>query len=320
MEIIERNKVLYISGRSNGQRIRLTTGLKLDGVNDVRIRGLAQVKLGEYIASLGAAQAGEGKVHDWIRRNKRKQLIKYLELIPAHYTWSNLNREFVIGLVVAWEDRELKPGTIHTYLDELLAMHRKAARAGLCTKGPNWERADVIDYGRGTAVRRVTLGDDEVEKFWEVVDTTNYDIKAAFIFSIYTGLRWSDLKSLKWNDLDSGVADKMQIKTTDQVRIKTASMALKALSGLTKAPEYVFSLPTHPHSLELLQSLGKASGITKHLTWHVARHTFAVRLLNAGVEIFDTSKLLGHRSVKSTMHYAQISGTRLNQGIDLIDY
>ena len=114
MEIIERNKVLYISGRSNGQRIRQTTGLKLDGVNDIRIRGLAQVKLGEYIASLGAAQAGEGKVHDWIKKNKRKQLVKYLGLIPSHYTWSNLNREFVIGLVTAWEDQELKPGTIHT--------------------------------------------------------------------------------------------------------------------------------------------------------------------------------------------------------------
>ena len=319
MRIIERNKVLVIDGYHEGKRVRISTGLKLDGVNDIRIRGLAQVKLGEYIVSLGAAAAGEGKVHDWLRKNKTKQRNKYLELVPAHYVWSNLNKEFVQELVMQWEDEGKRSSTVNCYVDEILAMIRKAAKEGLCSP-PKWVRTDVVSSPRGSAVRRVTLGDEEVAKIWDTKELSNYDIRAAFLFSIYTGLRWSDLKKLKWIELESSTVDKLQIKTLDQVVVKLGKMALKALSGLTRTSEYVFNLPTHGHAWELVGKLGRAAGIEKQISWHIARHTYATRMINNGVEIFDVSKLLGHRSIKTTMVYAQISGKKLNQAIDLIDY
>jgi site-specific recombinase XerD len=63
----------------------------------------------------------------------------------------------------------------------------------------------------------------------------------------------------------------------------------------------------------------RAIGITKHLTFHTSRHTFATSLLTRGADLYVTSKLLGHASVRTTQIYANIVDERKRQAVDLLD-
>ena len=60
------------------------------------------------------------------------------------------------------------------------------------------------------------------------------------------------------------------------------------------------------------------AGITKHITFHCARHTFAVLQLSLGTEIYTVSKLLGHRELKTTQVYAQIMDAKKREAVNRI--
>ncbi len=58
------------------------------------------------------------------------------------------------------------------------------------------------------------------------------------------------------------------------------------------------------------------AGITKHITFHCARHTYATLLLTYGVDIFTLSKLLGHKNIKNTQIYAKIIDRKKREAVD----
>lgn len=60
------------------------------------------------------------------------------------------------------------------------------------------------------------------------------------------------------------------------------------------------------------------AGITKHITFHCGRHTFAVLQLSLGTEIYTVSKLLGHRELKTTQVYAQIMDAKKREAVNRI--
>lgn len=68
-----------------------------------------------------------------------------------------------------------------------------------------------------------------------------------------------------------------------------------------------------------LGSWAKAAGVDKHVTFHTARHSYAATLLTLGADIYTVSKLLGHRSVRSTQIYAKIVDRKKDEAVSLID-
>ena len=62
-----------------------------------------------------------------------------------------------------------------------------------------------------------------------------------------------------------------------------------------------------------------AAGITKTITFHCARHTFATMMLTVGADIYTTSKLLGHSSVRATQIYAKIVDEAKDKAVNLAD-
>lgn len=62
----------------------------------------------------------------------------------------------------------------------------------------------------------------------------------------------------------------------------------------------------------------KSAGINKHITFHCARHTFAVMMLDVGVDLYTVSKLLGHKSIESTQVYAKILDKNKKAAVDKI--
>lgn len=134
----------------------------------------------------------------------------------------------------------------------------------------------------------------------------NGDVKRAFLFSLNTGLRYSDVRELRWKDIDGKQLRLLQQKTKRQVIIDLNPTALKLIGERGAGPANVFTLPSHNACLKNLRNWCKRAGIDKHITWHCARHSFAVNLLCLNTDIRTVSGLLGHSSLRETEKYTRL--------------
>ena len=133
------------------------------------------------------------------------------------------------------------------------------------------------------------------------------EILKYFLFSCYTGLRYSDLKSLRANSINGNMLQIKMHKTGYLVSIPLTQKALQLLSETNfKASESVFRIYCNKVTNRVLKQLGLRYNIPKKLTCHVARHTFATVSITLGIPIEVVSKLLGHTNLKTTQVYAKI--------------
>lgn len=82
--------------------------------------------------------------------------------------------------------------------------------------------------------------------------------------------------------------------------------------------EYIFPVPTNKQLNDRLKPIGKACGIRKTLTMHVARRTFATLMITKGMPIESIAKMLGHSDLKTTQIYARILDQKILDEIDLV--
>jgi integrase/recombinase XerD len=151
-----------------------------------------------------------------------------------------------------------------------------------------------------------------------------YDVlKRAFVFSCLTGLRWSDIYNLKWSELQSS-NDGWRItfhqqKTKGLQYLDMSEQARGYLGEQGNQNEKVFvGLKYSSYmNVELSKWMMRAS-ITKNITFHCARHTFAVLQLTLGTEIYTLSKLLGHSELKTTQIYAKIIDEKKRDAVNKI--
>lgn len=80
---------------------------------------------------------------------------------------------------------------------------------------------------------------------------------------------------------------------------------LLGLIGEGERKTLIFPLPSHTMCLKALRHWTKRAGIDKHITWHCARHSFAVNILNNGANIKTVASLLGHSGLKHTEKYTR---------------
>lgn len=214
-------------------------------------------------------------------------------------------------------DKPLKQITAGTYLRNFIAALNKAVEREIISRNPfdNISSEDKIKRIAGT---REYLTEEEVKL---LIQNSCYNniVKNAFLFACFTGLRHSDVENLKWEDIiktDNGWQIRIvQTKTKEPNYIDLLEEAFKFLPPKEEATdnEKVFDLPSHQHTNLLLKTWAKVCGITKVVTFHVARHTFATMLLNRGVDINVVRELLGQKDIASTLIYAKITRpTKLN--------
>jgi len=137
-------------------------------------------------------------------------------------------------------------------------------------------------------------------------------LKRAALFSALTGLRHCDIKKLLWSEIQYSIENGYSIDFTQQktkgVEYLPISEQAYSLLGERKEPtEQVFEGLTYSaYENEQLYQWIESAGITKDITFHCFRHTFAVNQLLMGTDIYTLSKLLGHRDLKTTQVYAKI--------------
>jgi len=148
-------------------------------------------------------------------------------------------------------------------------------------------------------------------------------LKRAFLFSCLTGLRWSDIHKLKWKEVHFtnkiGRVHYYQQKTKNLEYLDISEEALSYLGEKSNDKNKPFEGLKYSSyfNVALTQWMLKA-GITKHITFHCARHTHATLLLTNGVDIYTVSKLLGHKEIKTTQIYARIIDEKKKEAVNKI--
>ena len=158
--------------------------------------------------------------------------------------------------------------------------------------------------------RREVLTIEEVNKLADTPCSNNILRRASF-FSILTGLRHCDIKELKWGQIvrhnDSWRINFNQEKT-DGVEYMPISDQAYELCGERRDPDrLVFEGLMDPSWINRpVKKWIEAAGITKHITFHCFRHSYATLQLTNGTDIFTVSKMMGHTNVKTTQIYAKV--------------
>lgn len=146
-------------------------------------------------------------------------------------------------------------------------------------------------------------------------ENENPNIRRAFIFCLYSGLRFCDVKDLTFVNVD--YSNKLLKFEQNKTKGHSASSGvviplnddLLRLIGNPETPndrdENIFKLPTYESCSKSLKRWVKRSGINKKISWHCARHSFAVNILNNGANIKTVASLLGHSGLKHTEKYTR---------------
>lgn len=148
-------------------------------------------------------------------------------------------------------------------------------------------------------------------------------LKRAFLFSCLTGIRKCDILRLKWGDVEKfDIYTRLifkQKKTKGQEYLDISSEAVTYMGKRRENEDLVFDGFTYGAwvSLELRRWV-MAAGIKKDITFHCARHTFAVLMLNLGADIYTVSKLLGHKEIGTTQIYAKVLDKTKQDAVSLI--
>lgn len=149
-------------------------------------------------------------------------------------------------------------------------------------------------------------------------------VKKAFIFSCLSGLRWSDINTMTWSEVrdeDNGISrlNFRQEKTEGVEYLYISKQARDLLGERQHQSDRVFIGLKYSavYNNEIVRWCNRA-GISKHITFHSARHTNAVLLLENGADIYTVSKRLGHREIRTTAIYAKIVDEKMKEAAYLI--
>lgn len=194
------------------------------------------------------------------------------------------------------------------------------------------QRDPFLNYkGKVKEVEREFLSKEEVNTIYlkEFSTARVNQVKDAFIFCCFTGLAYIDVYQLKQSNLEIGIDGKKWIfthrqKTDSPSRIPLLQIPEEIISKYSDHPQCVNEgrlLPvlSNQKMNSYLKEIADVCGINKELTFHIARHTFATTItLTNGVPIESVSKMLGHKSLRTTQHYAKILDKKVSDDMQLL--
>jgi site-specific recombinase XerD len=189
------------------------------------------------------------------------------------------------------------------YFTKFKKILKHATREGLFNRNP----AEGISIRSHQSIQKDILNFEEIELLCQT-RITNEQVKKAFLFSCYTGLRWCDVNALKWKDIDlkNCMISMLQQKTGIRVNVNLHESLTPILGSCGDPESRVFTLPSYTSCRKDLKYWVKKAGINKNITWHCARHSFATNLIFHGADVNSASSLLGHTSFKYTQQYTHI--------------
>ncbi len=240
--------------------------------------------------------------------------IDFLKATPEYSKYakrikpSQLSKDMMLAFTEYLQYRFKGEGA-HTLYARFKKVIKNAMEQDILRKNPCTGIIIKIDANKLT---KDVLSIDEMQQLIATHYTgENPDIRRAFIFCLYCGLRWCDVKDLTYSNVD--FANKLlrfeQAKTKGHSSASNVAIPLNGgllnLIGEGNRNDLIFPLPSHTMCLKALRHWVGRAGIDKHITWHCARHSFAVNILNNGANIKTVASLLGHSGLKHTEKYTR---------------
>lgn len=180
-------------------------------------------------------------------------------------------------------------------------------------------------------VERVYLTEEEIQSIIEKDFKTERLslVRDIFLFSCFTGLAYIDVKNLTKSHISYGIDGEKWIFTHRQ---KTESASKIPILPVTQM--IIDKYENHPQSNNedkllpilsnqkmnaYLKEIASVCEIEKELTFHIARHTFATTItLTNGVPIESVSKMLGHKNLRTTQHYAKVLDRKVSEDMKML--
>ena len=172
--------------------------------------------------------------------------------------------------------------------------------------------------------RKNTVTEADIKKIENAVERLEGDeleVARGFLFSTYTGLRFSDVQRVQRSHIKSIYRNKWLVmkmqKTEREVRVPISKMfkgaAINLINDIRQGR--LFRLPPNARTNVILDRITNRLGIKKHLSFHCARHSCATILLLKGVNMPIISSILGHTSIRTTQVYAAVKDKTINREI-----
>jgi len=206
--------------------------------------------------------------------------------------------------------KDKAPATVNRYMGSLRHLIFLAMRDGLATKNP-FTQIKMLEEPGGR-VRYLTEGEEMRLK--EVIRPDHWPLVA---FALNTGLRQAEQFNLRWDnvDVDQKVITIPRSKSGETRHVQLNDEALSILRGLSSWMTSPWVFPSqnpsthldshHVYGRSYLPAVRRAGLVG--VNWHTLRHTFASRLVMAGVDLRTVQELMGHKTIAMTMRYAHTS-------------
>lgn len=257
------------------------------------------------------------------RESTKKNLLSTVELINvfnSETSFMSLTYEYIMDFEKFLASRNYKTNTIIKHIKHLRSFYNEAVNQKMIKSGEDAFRRYKMLKGEA---KYTFLLPEELQKL-ENLSLCGRNKRMthtldAFLFCYYTGLRYSDFRSLTKENLIS-IDDKIwlmykSVKTEVETRLPLYLLfngkAMSILNRYSRDISSFFKISSNSAIDKELIRIKVLAGIDTHISFHTARHTNATLLIYKGVNITTVQKLLGHKNIKTTQHYADI----LPQGI-----
>ena len=243
-------------------------------------------------------------------------------------TLGDVDREFCRGFAQYLGEAEnarggkLSSNSRFLYFAKFTAALNAAVKAGHIPSNPA-SLLDKTERPRFKQTERSYLTEEELQTLINTPNThSSCDVSRAFLFSCFCGLRWSDISDLVWGDIrcrgECLQIEKRMVKTREMLYLPLSRDAAFFLPPRQdKSPsDPVFHLHSYASASLSIRKWLRDAGISKPITFHCARHTFATLLLSQHQDLYTVSKLLGHKSIKVTQIYAEVVDRKKQEAVN----
>ncbi len=257
-----------------------------NGIAGLKDKSRIKMRLVDWLEIFRDAQVERG------RQSARNWVNSVLNAVREHspnVTLAEMTKEYCNGFMVfllndyiTYKHTHPSKSTVMNYLKCLKAAFNMAIEEEIMDDNPVLRlHMDVL---KGGGTKREYLTVDEVKR---LIDTPckREDIKAAFLFSCFCGLRISDVKSLKWKNIitegDKTRVEILQYKTKQPLYLPLNKQALRWMPERGSASDEDKVFPTLPSkNYDSIPEWSRAAGISKHVTYHSGSHSKFFYLLN----------------------------------------
>ena len=287
----------------------------------LRIKELSERNFVEYFKSL-ADKRKASNFDNWV------SAYKYLEIFTKGILkFADLNEKFCTEfkeyLLTTKSNKSnkvtLSQNSAVSYFNKFKASMKQAYKDGYLQTNLNVK----INTIKTAETQREYLSMEQVQILVKTPCSISL-LKSSALFSILTGLRFSDIAKLVWSEVQHSEIEGYFLKFIQQKTKAVENLPISeqafSLMGERKEPKeqvfkgLVYSAYLNSHLKQWILN----AGITEKITFHSFRHTYATLQLSKGTDIYTVSKMLGHRELKTTQIYAKIIDKTKREATDKI--